>query len=392
MNVRIVCVTSELWEKAADFLDARVSDLERATRLRRDAISVTSDHSGIAMSPCSTQLWARDVGKEHDECTCYFRHWFRKVDGKLEAMRFSHLALMKLVRACVWQALLYEYVTGKLCGRHAVRLRVEDELEHYSNCHGNKLIKRIGMLAQDMFNLVKCNLNAIDKPLNSVGLGMAERMLINFKGLDYRNTRKGWSNRLARKCIVQRLVESELWDIPTRSEQEATIGTFISMYSDLKADAAKSIIRSLSKIYDSETGECLLKAWSKEELSAIKSEARQKSTAEHVAQRASEIQAKLDRGERLTAVERKFKSLHKEMFESVTLHSAICNRKQVLQNVACSVTMPADPPKGSKEPRKAAKEASKGSKKPRKGNLKSNLSLKDSYGQNTEFGNRRKQE
>ena len=269
---------------------------------------------------------------------------------------------------------------------------MEDELEHYSNCHGNKLIKRIGMLAQDMFNLVKCNLNAIDKPLNSVGLGMAERMLINFKGLDYRNTRKGWSNRNARKCIVQHLVESELWDIPTRTEQEATIGTFISMYSDLKADAANSIIRSLSKIYDSETGECLLKAWSKEELSAIKSEARQKSTAEHVAQRVSEIQAKLDKGERLTAVERKFKSLHKEMFESVTLHRAICNRKQVLQNVACSVTMPANPSKGSKEPRKAAKEASKGSKEPKKGNLKPNLSLKDSYGQNTEFGNRRKQE
>ena len=392
MNIQVVCVSSELWEKAADFLDARVSDLERATRLRRDAISVTSDPSGIAMSPCSTQLWARDVGKEHDECTCYFRHWFRKVDGKLEAMRFSHLALMKLVRACVWQALLYEYVTGKLCGRHAVRLRVEDELEHYSNCHGNKLIKRIGMLAQDMFNLVKCNLNAIDKPLNSVGLGMAERMLINFKGLDYRNTRKGWSNRNARKCIVQHLVESELWDIPTRTEQEATIGTFISMYSDLKADAAKSIIRSLSKIYDSETGECLLKAWSKEELSAIKSEARQKSTAEHVAQRVSEIQAKLDKGERLTAVERKFKSLHKEMFESVTLHRTICNRKQVLQNAACSVTLPSDPPKGSKEPRKATKEASKGSKKPKKGNLKPNLSLKDSYGQNTETGNRRKQE
>ena len=276
MNVSIVCVTSELWEKAAGFLDARVSDLERATRLRRDAISVSYDNEGIAMSPCSTQLWARDVGKEHDECTCYFRHWFRKVDGKLEAMRFSHLALMKLVRACVWQALLYEYVTGKLCGRHAVRLRVEDELEHHSNCSNKKLVKRIGMLAQDMFNLVKCNLNAIDKPLNSIGLGMAERMVIHMQKLDYRNARKGWSNRAARKRIVERLVESGLWDIPTRMEQEAYIGTFISTYSDLKADAAKNIIRSLSKVYDSETGECLLKAWSKEEISKIRSEARLK--------------------------------------------------------------------------------------------------------------------
>lgn len=392
MNVRIVCVTSELWEKAADFLDARVSDLERATKLRRDAISVTSDPSGIAMSPCSTQLWARDVGKEHDECTCYFRHWFRKVDGKLEAMRFSHLALMKLVRACVWQALLYEYVTGKLCGRHAVRLRVEDELEHYSNCHGNKLIKRIGMLAQDMFNLVKCNLNAIDKPLNSIGLGMAERMLINFKGLDYRNTRKGWSNRNARKCIVQRLVESELWDIPTRSEQEATIGTFISMYSDLKADAAKSIIRSLSKIYDSETGECLLKAWSKEELAAVKRETMLKKSCEHTEQRVAKIQAKMARGEALSSPDRKFKSKNKELFESVTRVATFCNRKQELQISSTLVTLPADTPKAGKEPRKATKEASNGSKKPKKGNLKPNLSLKDSYGQNTETGNRRKQE
>lgn len=392
MNVHIVCVTSELWEKAADFLDARVSDLERATRLRRDAISVTSDPSGIAMSPCSTQLWARDVGNEHDECTCYFRHWFRKVDGKLEAMRFSHLALMKLVRACVWQALLYEYVTGKLCGRHAVRLRVEDELEHYSNCSNKKLVKRIGMLTQDMFNLVKCNLNAIDKPLNSVGLGIAERMLINFKGLDYRNARKGWSNRKFRRAIIQQLVDSGLWDIPTRTEQEAFIGTFISQYDNLKVGAAKDIIRALYNIFDTETGECIMKILTKEELSKIRSEAKLKSTAERVAQRASEIQAKIARGEALSGAERKFKSKNKHLFESVTLHSTICKEEQVLQNVTCKVTLPADHPKGSKEPRKATKEASKGSGKPKKGNLKPNLSLKDSYGQNTETGNRRKQE
>ena len=392
MKIQVVCVTSELWEKAADFLDARVSDLERATRLRRDAISVTSDPSGIAMSPCSTQLWARDVGKEHDECTCYFRHWFRKVDGKLEAMRFSHLALMKLVRACVWQALLYEYVTGKLCGRHAVRLRVENELEHYSNCSGEKLIKRIGMLAQDMFNLVKCNLSAIDKPLNSVGLEMAERMVIHMQKLDYRNTRKGWSNRKFRQAIVQRLVDSGLWDIPTRTEQEAYIGTFISTYSDLKANAARNIIRSLSKVYDSETGECLLKAWSKEELAAVKRETMLKKSCEHTEQRVLELQAKIARGERLSGAERKFKSKNKHLFESVTSVPTICNRKQVLQVSVTEVTPPPDPSKGNNEPRKAAKEANKGRKKPKKGNLKPNLSLKDSYDQNTETGNRRKQE
>ena len=392
MKIQVICVSSELWEKAADFLDARVSDLERATRLRRDAISVSSDPSGIAMSPCSTQLWARDVGKEHDECTCYFRHWFRKVDGKLEAMRFSHLALMKLVRACVWQALLYEYVTGKLCGRHAVRLRVEDELEHYSNCHGNKLIKRIGMLAQDMFNLVKCNLNAIDKPINSVGLGMAERMVIHMEKLDYRNARKGWSNRNFRRAIIQRLIDSGLWDIPTRTEQEAFIGTFISQYDNLKVGAAKSIMRSLLNVFDSETGECIMKRFTKEEMSAIRSEAMQKCTAEHVGQRVSEIQAKMARGERLSGAERKFKCKNKHLFESVTLETETCNKKQVLQVSANKVTLPTDPPKGSKEPRKATKEASKGSKEPKKSNLKPNLSLKDSYGQNTETGNRRRQE
>ena len=390
MNVRIVCVTSELWEKAAGFLDARVSDLERATRLRRDAISVSYDNEGIAMSPCSTQLWARDVGKEHDECTCYFRHWFRKVDGKLEAMRFSHLALMKLVRACVWQALLYEYVTGKLCGRHAVRLRVEDELEHHSNCSGEKLIKRIGMLAQDMFNLVKCNLNAIDRALNSVGLGMAERMLINFKGLDYRNARKGWSNRNFRRTIVQRLVDSGLWDIPTRTEQEAFIGTFISQYDSLKVGAAKDIMRALRNVFDSETGECIMKTLTKEELSAIRSEAKLKSTAEQVMSRVAEIQAKIEQKVTLTGAERKFKSKNKHMFESVTLHGTICKEEQVLQNATCKVTMPADPPKAGKEPRKAASIGSKGSRGPRKGNLKPNFSLKDSYGQNTETGNRRR--
>ena len=164
------------------------------------------------------------------------------------------------------------------------------------------------------------------------------------------------------------------------------------MYSDLKADAAKSIIRSLSKIYDSETGECLLKAWSKEELAAVRRETMLRRSCEHTEQRVAEIQAKIARGEALSGPDRKFKSKNKELFESVTRVATFCNRKQELQISSTLVTMPSDPSKGSKEPRKVAKEASKGSKEPRKRNLKPNLSLKDSYGQNTETGNRRRQE
>ena len=178
MSSRVVCISSMMWDKSVEFLEDRVSDMERATHLKRSSASVLHDDNGIAMSPCTTQLWARDVGIEHDEWTCYFRHWFKKVDGKLVAMKFSHLALMPLVRSCVWQALLYEHVTGKLCGRHAVRLRVEDELTFHSNCSDRMTIKRIGMLAQDMFNLVKNNLNASSDRLSRSGLAMAERMVM----------------------------------------------------------------------------------------------------------------------------------------------------------------------------------------------------------------------
>lgn len=347
MNVRVVCVTSELWEEAAGFLDARVSDLERATRLRRDEASVLSG-DGIGMSPCTTQLWASDVGIEHEEYTCYFRHWFRKVDGKLEAMKFSHLALMPLVRACVWQALLYEFITGMLCGREAVRLRVEDELTSYSNCVDKHLVKRIGILAQDMFNLVKCNLSAKDRPLNRVGLGMAERMVIHMQKLDYRNKRKGWSNRAFRKYIVAQLVDSGLWDIKSRQEQEAFIGSYISSFSNLKVTAAKDIVRSLSRVFDTETGECILRPWSKEELNAMRRETLLKRTWGATSERAAAIREKIAKGERLTGAERKFKCKHKELFEGVTKVETICKVSIDIQNVPIPVT-----PKSKGKPRLA---------------------------------------
>lgn len=348
-----------MWDKAVEFLENRVSDMERATHLKRSSVSVLHDDNGIAMSPCTTQLWARDVGIEHDEWTCYFRHWFKKVDGKLVAMKFSHLALMPLVRSCVWQALLYEHVTGRLCGRHAVRLRVEDELTFHSNCSDRMTVKRIGMLAQDMFNLVKNNLNASSDRLSRSGLAMAERMVINMNGLDYRNARRGWSNRILRRDIVQRIASTRIWDIPTRTEQEAFIGTWLSSFPRLKGTAVKDIIRTLSTIYDRETGECLLKPWSKDELAVIRKEARTKGTHEQVMTRFAEIQAKIEHGIPLTGSERRFKCYHKELFDSVTNESTICNRKQSIQNAVSFVTPASKAKVADLESREARLNASK---------------------------------
>lgn len=359
MSSRVVCISSMMWDKAVEFLEDRVSDMERATHLKRSSVSVLHDDNGIAMSPCTTQLWARDVGIEHDEWTCYFRHWFKKVDGNLVAMKFSHLALMPLVRSCVWQALLYEHVTGKLCGRHAVRLRVEDELTFHSNCSDRMTVKRIGMLAQDMFNLVKNNLNASSDRLSRSGLAMAERMVINMNGLDYRNARRGWSNRVLRRDIVQRIASTRIWDIHTRTEQEAFIGTWLSSFPRLKGTAVKDIIRTLSTIYDRETGECMLKPLSKEELSKIRSEAKLKCTHEHVMARFAEIQAKIEHKVPLTGAERRFKCYHKELFNSVTQQAEICNREQSIQIAACSVTSGQKPAIADLESREARLNASK---------------------------------
>ena len=359
MSSRVVCISSMMWDKAVEFLEDRVSDMERATHLKRSSVSVLHDDNGIAMSPCTTQLWARDVGIEHDEWTCYFRHWFKKVDGTLVAMKFSHLALMPLVRSCVWQALLYEHVTGKLCSRHAVRLRVEDELTFHSNCSDRMTVKRVGMLAQDMFNLVKFHLGSSERPLNRVNIGSAERMVINMEGLDYRNARRGWSNRKLRRRIADNIVDSGIWNLGTRSEQEAFIHRWLSVHNELKNTAPAAISRILSQYHDAETGECLLKPWSKEELSAIRSEARTKGTHEQVMTRFAEIQAKIEHGIPLTGAERRFKCYHKELFTSVTQQAEICNRKQSIQITASSVTPSQKPAVADLESREARLNASK---------------------------------
>ena len=318
MTSRVFCVSEQLWEQASEFLENKILGLEKIFHLNREECQVLSSDSGVEKSPCTTQFWHRDVAIEHSETTSYFRHWFKKENGVLKVLKFSHLALMPLVRASVWQALLYEFVSGKLCGRNAVRLRVEDELEHYSNLTSKKLIKKIGVLSQDWFNLVKEHLMSKNCPLNRVSLGAAEKLVVSLPGLDYRNTRKGWSNRNLRRTLAERISHSGFTELKTRKEQEAFIFRYISYNSGLKQDAAKAIIKILGNLFDASTGECILKPWSPEELSEIRREARIRGTSDQVMQRALLIQSKIQKGERLTGAERKFKSVHKELFEGVT--------------------------------------------------------------------------
>lgn len=348
MSSRVICISAQMWDKAAEFLEERVVELEDSFHIKREQATVSHDINGIYMSPCTTQLWSRDVGMEHDEWTCYFRHWFKKEDGRLKCCRFSHLALMPMVRSCVWQALLYEFLKNKLCNRHAVRLRVEDELTHHSNCSNPMTIKKIGMLAQDWFNLIKCHLGASERPLNRTGLASAEAITINMPGLDYRNERKGWSNRKLRRELAERIASSNFGEIPTRREQEAYAHRWLAVDNDLKQSAVKAVMKLLARYCDPESGEMLLKPWSKDELASIKSEAKTKSAREQVERRAAEIAEKLANGIRLNNSERMFKSRHKELFGSVTLHipncnsvteqNTICKRKQSLQIDLCSVT------------------------------------------------------
>lgn len=372
----VECVSDSLWRSSIDVLKYRVERMKEDFRC--DETEVSWDEDGIKKSPCTTNLWMKDVGIEHDHQTCYFRHWFKMVDGQLMTCRFSHLAIMKLVRACVWQALLAEHVTGRLAGRHAVRLRVEDELENYSNLDNRDMAREAGMLAQDMFGLVKNHLNSTWRPLTEVALASAERLVVNLAGYDCRSKRKGWSNRRLRRKVVQDMVDAGIGDLPSRGEQEAFVHRWLSSYDVLKHDAVKSALRSLRQYYNTETGEVALKPWSREELGSMRREARMESDSDRLMSRVSEINRKQAAGERLTGYERKFKCTHKDLFlpetgqnlpisekfshktvqnvsnssnscrnKSVTSQAAICNRKQELQNVVCEVTLKGKAMKGN---------------------------------------------
>lgn len=314
MRPLVECVSDAMWERAADSLRLRVENLKRTTRC--SLTEVRYDNDGIRMSPCTVQLWHRDVAYEHDEYTCYFRHWFKKEDGKLLCCRFSHLALMPLVRACIWQGLLAEFVTGRLLGKDAVRLRVEDELENHSNLDDGSMTRSIGMLAQDMFGIIKNHLGSSSSPLNRVGLAAAESIVINMPGLDCRSKRKGWSNRRLRKALVQVIVDAGVGDLPSRGEQEAFVQRWLSSDNGLKQSALHSILRQLRNYYDADSGEVILKPWSREEINANIAEGVANSRFEKLMQMAETIQRKMSEGVPLTGSERTFKSRHKELFQA----------------------------------------------------------------------------
>ena len=316
-----VCVSEELWNETLEKLQDRFQQLQKI--LKCDSWHCYGD--GVEKAPCSTELWRQYIKIEHDEHTCYFRHWFKKIDGKPTPTPFSHLALMPLVRSCIWQTLLAEFLTDRLAGKDAVRLRVEDELEHYSNLKSTDIRHKLGSLAQDWFGLIKNHLNATDRPLNRAGLSGASKLVVELHGLDYRSKRKGWSNRNLRKELARNLAESGIADLPTRSEQEAFVFNFLSTDDNLKQSAPKAVLKLLANYFD-EDGVCVLKPWSKSELSEIRREAREKGCLERLLARQSEIAAKIERGEKLTPAERLFKHHHKELFAG-SEQKSICNRK-----------------------------------------------------------------
>ncbi len=349
MGTRLThCISEELWIKSIQKLEERISNLSKLLKC-----GTSIEHGdGVESAPCTSELWRKYIGIEHDEYTCYFRHWFRKIDDKPVLCKFSHTALLPLVRSCVWQTLLAEFITNKLAGRDAVRIRIEDELEHYSNLNSSELRHKCGMLAQDFFALIKNHLNSSDRPLNRAGLGGAEKMVINLPGMDYRNARKGWSNRKLRQIIVQKIVDSGIGDLPTRKEQEAYVWKWLSVCSELKQTAPKAIMKALLSYYDGETGEVLIKPWSKEELTEIRREARNKGCALRLLERAGIISEKMSKGEKLSQAERLFKFHHKELFEdnnseeitsksrnNVSEQMSICKRKQDIQIEFCSETL-----------------------------------------------------
>lgn len=320
----LTSVTLETWVLAADRLSDRLESIKRITTCETET---AFSEDGVSMSPITPELWRRDVGLEHDEHTCYFRRWFRKEKGKAVPRPFSHLALMPLVRSAVWQALLYEYVTGKLLGMDAVRNRVEDELEHHSNLSNTETRQKIAMLAQSFFGIVKNHLHAKERPLNRAGIASAEKIVVCLPGLDMRSKRKGWSNRKLRSELAQRIVDAGLGEIQTRKAQESFIYSWLSYDGSLKQTAVSAIVKLLKKYVNPKTGECIIKPWGSDELREIKSEAQTMRRAAHVADRVAEISDKLKMGQKLSPVERKFKSIHKELFfaKNVTLKPAICN-------------------------------------------------------------------
>jgi hypothetical protein len=312
MKHRVTCLTENFWYEAVEYLEKYIASLKTSTKCTDTKVDY--DVTGIEKSPCTSQLWKKCVGIEHDEYTCYFRHWFRNVDGSLQTCRFSHLAMMPLIRSCVWQGLLAEFVTDKLLGREAVRLRVENELEHYSNLSSLDLRCKIGILAQDFFGVIKNYLKATDKPLTKSALGAAEKIVVNTSGADYRNARKGWSNREERKNLAQQIIDSGIAELKTRREQEMFIWGFFGDNATLKQDSPKAVLRLLTKYIDIDTGECVIKRWSKEEIRENCREVKLKANFERTSKRVFEVCKKIKNGQKLSNADRQFKFTHKELF------------------------------------------------------------------------------
>lgn len=312
MKHRVTCLTENFWYDAVEYLEKYVENLKNSTRCVNTAVDY--DVTGIEKSPCTSQLWKKCVGIEHDEYTCHFQHWFRNVDGRLRTCRFSHLAMMPLVRSCVWQGLLAEFVTNKLLNRDAVRLRVENELEHYSNLSSSDLRCKIGLLAQDFFGVVKNHLKSQSNPLTRGALGAAEKIVIHNSGVDYRNARKGWCNRMERKKLAQLIIDSGVAELQTRREQEMFIWGFFGDNTTLKQDSPKAVLRLLTKYIDIETGECVIKRWSKEEIREKCREAKLKANFERTSKRVFEIYKKMKNGQKLSNADYQFRFTHKELF------------------------------------------------------------------------------
>jgi hypothetical protein len=303
-------VTKESWDSISTLIQKLLQNIQDTHG--KSMGSLPFNDEGLSQIPLTNKQWASWVGYEHEEQTLWFSVSLkRSPSGFLVKQTYGAPALMPLVKSVVWNTALYIHFLKSPVAPEAMRKALHQSLLEDSNCPQD-LIPLIVSMAHKLCKevlLVVCNDRG---EINRCGLQLLK------DNLDATMGARTCTNKALRRQVCMQLVAQGIATLDTRIQQNNRIIRYLKGVNNLKGSAVRAIERMLlldKELLKMNNGVAILLPYTESERVSIRRDSHRLQYDKANRNRAEAIKKKMANGEKLIPAERKFKSVHKELFK-----------------------------------------------------------------------------
>lgn len=299
------------WSKHIDYINAIANNNRKVFKDSKGVVLIKE--GGLYQIPTTNKEWATWVKYEHEARVLWFRpHIKKSLSGFLERAPIGPSTTKALACSIIWNAALYIHCMKKPIAPEAIRRALLQGMQE-TNCPPELFNDSVDALEQMCLSVLEAISDNCGN-INRCAIGILEDELQDSL------RRRTCTNRFLRRTVCMRLITNGIATLKSRTLQRKMMLDELKNVHELKAGAFKAIERMLlrdDRILRFTEGVSILLPYTREEDSKRKSNARKRITMDHVMERNYKIACKITEGKKLTAAERKYKSLHKDEIEKL---------------------------------------------------------------------------